>query len=279
AAGAGLISTALRIPALSAALAVLCLLLSLLPSASALPILLTTLQTLALPLLSPGLSTLSSLIPLLLPICLLTCATATLALLLTRLPILSVTLTGLIVATAEREALNLVPQPVNAIERGRLRAAISRLAGLSSAGLLRGLMHCIVELLQPTRNLRLRPVRVGIDALAQPVRRALHQVREIVLVQAIQPVAQTGRCARLRRRYIARRVAHLPADLLQLVRHLLAIVSQAVAFLLRCRHFLLAGRAARVLLGLHRLAGRGQLLHAIRLRCLLARKLVRLTAQ
>lgn len=148
--GTGLISTALRISTLSA-LTVLCLLLSLLPSAPALAILgilLTPALSLALLSLALLLSALPTLVSPILTTGLLPRTSSALPLLLARLSALPVALpVVLIVAASQRKALNLIPQPVDTVKRRRLRTVVSRFARLSRNCLLRGLVHLVVQLL------------------------------------------------------------------------------------------------------------------------------------
>jgi len=129
------------------------------------------------------------------------------------------------------------------IERGGLGPVgiVLTIAGvLSGASRLLCLMHLVVEFLQTRSDLRFCAVRVGIDTLAQPIRAALDQVGEVGLVHAAERVAQAGRCARLVRCEFAGSVAEVALQLLQVVRHLLAIVRQAVD---GAGNITLAGRA------------------------------------
>jgi hypothetical protein len=105
--------------------------------------------------------------------------------------------------------LNLAAQPIHAIKCRYLRSRILTAARiLSRTRRLLCLPHLVIELLQSRSDLALRPIRVGIDPIPQPVRRPLHQVGQVLLIHPVQRIAQARRRPRLRGRKLARRVPH-----------------------------------------------------------------------
>jgi hypothetical protein len=98
------------------------------------------------------------------------------------------------------------------------------------------LPNLVIQLLQPFADPSLRPIWIRIDPPPQPVRRALHQVRQIRLIHPAQRIPQLRRCSRLRRSHLTRRVPYPPLQLLKVVRQLLPVIRQPVALLHPLRH-------------------------------------------
>lgn len=100
--------------------------------------------------------------------------------------------------------------------------------------------------------------RIGKLAGAQPIGTALQTAAKIVLVHAVEGAAQFTGCARLRRRQLPGRVAHLLGEAREIVGNLLAIVDHLVK--------LRGGYLRRLFAGIPRGAElRHQIAHMVRL--------------
>jgi len=137
-------------------------------------------------------------------------------------------------ATAGRactQPLQLTSQTVYMVERrclGSLRVpAILRTRTGRAGGLLR-LAHLIAQPIQSACNLTLRAVRVGIDPLPQPVRRPLHQIRQVILVHAGQCIAEARSRTWLGGRKVSRCIPEATLQLLEITRHLLTRIGQTL---------------------------------------------------
>lgn len=263
------IANALRIAAVLAAGTVLVAHAGL--TSAALSTLLATLTALAiLGLLLPALTLALAALSLLTTLALLALLSLTLALTAQSAVLLTLTLPltlplalPLLRTRTTSQSANLIAQTRQIVHRA-IELSILCVGGLRLTHGARRVAQLLVELLQIGRQTGLS--RIGEIAAAQPVRAALHARVEIVLIHRVERAPQFLGRIRLRRRDFARRVPHLLGEMLQVFRHLLALVHHAVDFLRRRIRRILARLACRVHL-------RKQIANVIRLLLLCVREL------
>src|SRR5215469_7921186 len=101
-------------------------------------------------------------------------------------------------AARRHHGIELLSQTLDLIQsRGLVRLIRTRLSRFLLTQSLLCLLELLAQFLKTLRDFVFRPVRVRVDAAAQPIRRSLHVIVEVRLVHLAERIAQLPRYPRL----------------------------------------------------------------------------------